>query len=97
MRKAVNEVVQQASQTALSQGITIRSLSVSHQIASPAVWGKVTLDVSTTGTYSALKAWQSTLSQRFPALAVQSLRMQAAAAPSGGLDAQWVWVLHVRD
>lgn len=97
LRQTVDEVVQQASQEALRAGVGVRSLSVSHQSASPAAWGRVNLEVSASGGYAALKAWQASLSQRFPALAVQNLRLQAVPGSPAGLEAQWTWVLHVRD
>ncbi|WP_310565641.1 GspMb/PilO family protein [Hydrogenophaga sp.] len=97
LRESVDEVIQQAGQSAVRLGVNIRSLSVSHQSASPAVWGRVSLQVSAGGSYSALKAWQADVSQRFPALAVQNLRMQATAGAAAGLESQWTWVLYARD
>lgn len=93
----MDAVVQQASQEAVRWGLVVRSLSVSHQASTPPAWGKVTLEVSTVGTYVASKAWQSGLMQAFPSLAVQNLRLQSAPGSPGSLDAQWTWVLHVRD
>lgn len=99
MRTEVDAVVRAASESAKSQAMTLRTLSVSHQPASVNVWGKVTLEASASGTYAALKVWQSGLQAVFPSLAVQTLRLQSAsAAPTpGGLEAQWTWVMHVRD
>lgn len=97
LRQSVDEVVQQASELAARSGVNIRSLSVSHQPASPAASGRVNLEVSAGGSYAALKAWQADVSQRFPALAVQNLRMQATAGAVNGLESQWTWVLYVRD
>lgn len=98
-RTEADEVVRQAGETALVHGITLRTLSMSHQPASAQAWGRVMLDVSASGSYEALKAWQATMQQRFSALSVQSLRLQGSAPGGvvGGLDAQAVWVLHVRD
>lgn len=97
LRQSVDEVIQQASQSAVRLGFNIRSLSVSHQAASPAAWGQVSLQVSAVGSYAALKGWQSDLLQRFPTLAVQNLRVQAATGSAAGLESQWTWVLYVRD
>jgi hypothetical protein len=97
-RAEVDAVVQLAGETAQAQGVTLRSLTVSHQAASTQAWGQVTLDASTSGSYAALKTWQDGMQQAFPSLAVRSLRLQAApAGGEGGLDAQSTWVLHVRD
>jgi hypothetical protein len=97
-RAEVDAVVELAGLTAQAQGVTLRSLTVSHQAASTQAWGQVTLDASTSGSYAALKAWQDGMQQAFPLLAVRSLRLQAAPAGGmGGLEAQWTWVLHVRD
>lgn len=97
-RAEVDQVVQNASFAAVKQGLTIRSLSVSHQAATPTAWGRVTLDIATNGSYAASKAWQAALQHRHPALAVQKLQLQtgATAMPSS-IDGQWTWVLHVRD
>ena len=71
LRGSVDTLVQQASLEALLRGLVVRSLSVSHQAATPTAWGKVNLEVSTTGTYAAFKVWQAGLMQAFPSLAVQ--------------------------
>lgn len=97
MRQTVDEVVEQLSAAGLKQGLSIRSLAISHQAATPSSWGKVMLDISTTGSYAASKAWQAALMQSFPTLAVQNLRLQVSPGSTNGLDAQWTWVLHVRD
>ncbi len=99
MRAEADEVVRQAGVTALSQGVALRTLAMSHQPASTQTWGRVLLEVSASGTYEALKAWQAVMQQRFGALAVQSLRLQdnSAAGSAGVLDAHAIWVLHVRD
>ena len=97
LRQTVDEVVQQTSQEALRAGVAVRSLSVSHHAPSPVSWGRVNLEVSAAGSYAALKAWQADVSRRFPALAVQHLRMQAAAAGAAALESQWTWVIYVRD
>jgi hypothetical protein len=97
LRQSVDEVIQQASQSAVRFGVNIRSLSMSHQPASPAVWGRVSLQVSAGGSYAALKGWQADLSQHFPALGVQNLRVQAPTGSMTGLESQWSWVLYVRD
>lgn len=98
LRQSVDEVIQQASQSAVRLGVNIRSLSVYHQVASPAAWGRVNLEVSAGGSYAALKGWHSAVSQKFPSLAVQNLRMQVATGGNpAGLESQWTWVLYVRD
>lgn len=97
LRQSVDEVIQQASQSAVRLRVNIRSLSVSHQPASSAAWGRVSLQVSAGGSYAALKGWQADVSQRFPTLAVQNLRVQASAGSTAGLESQWTWVLYVRD
>lgn len=97
LRQSVDEVVQQASELAVRGGVNIRSLSVSHQADSPAAWGRVNLEVSAGGSYAALKAWQAAVSQRFPSLAVQNLRMQAAVGGAAVLESQWTWAMYVRD
>lgn len=97
LRQAVDEVIQQAGLAARRSGVNIRSLSVSHQAASPAARGRVNLEVSAGGSYAALKAWQSDVLARFPALAVQNLRMQVAAGGAAALESQWTWVLYVGD
>lgn len=98
-RSAVDELVKAASETAKARGLAIRSLSVSHQPASANAWGKVPQEASASGTCAALKGWQSGLQAQFPRLAVQALRMQSAwATPAPeGRQAQWTWVMHVRD
>lgn len=96
-RHTVDALVEQASQNALRQGLAIRAVSVAHHAATPSVWGRVVLEVSTTGPYAAQKSWQASLQKSHPALAVQSVRWQATPASGSGLDAQWSWVLHVRD
>ncbi len=97
LRWSVEEVIQQAGLAAARSGVNIRSLSVLHQAASPAAWGRVNLAVSAGGSYAALKAWQADVLARFPALAVQNLRMQAAAGGAAALESQWTWVLYVGD
>ena len=98
LRQSVNEVIQQAGQSAVRLGVNVRSLSVSHQPASSVVWGRVSLQVSAVGSYSALKGWQADVSARFPSLAVLNLNMKAAAGGNQAeLDSQWTWVLYVRD
>jgi len=97
LRQSVDEVIQQASQSAVRLGVNIRSLSVAHQPASSAAWGRVSLQVSAGASYAALKGWQADVSQRFPALAVQNLRVQALTGSTSGLESQWIWVLYVRD
>ena len=97
LRQSINEVVQQASQAAMHSGVSIRSLTGSHQLASHGTLGRVNLDVSASGGYAALKAWQADVSQHFAALSVQGLRVQAAAGTAAGLESHWTWVLHVRD
>lgn len=103
-RAEADEIVRQAGEAALVHGIALRALSVSHQLASTQVWGRVVMDVSASGSYEALKAWQAVMQQRFGALVVQSLRLQdndgrapGSVESMGTLDAQAVWVLHVRD
>lgn len=96
-RHSADALVEQASQQAQRKGLAVRAVSVAHNAATPSAWGRVMLEVSTTGPYAAQKAWQASLQQVHPALAVQSVRWQAASAPVAGLDAQWTWVLHVRD
>lgn len=96
-RSSIDEVVHQASLSAASLGVGVKTLAVSHQAQTPTAWGRVAVDVSATGSYSAMKSWQASMAHRFPALAVQSLRLQTDAAHAAGLSAQWVWVLHVRD
>lgn len=97
LRRSVDEVIQQAGLAAARSGVNIRSLSVSHQAASPAARGRVNVAVSAGGSYAALKASQSDVLARFPALAVQNLRMQAAAGGAAALESQWTWVLYVDD
>lgn len=97
LRQSIDTVIQQASQEALRLGLVVQSLSVSHQAASPAGWGRVNLDVSTAGSYAGSKAWQAFLMQNFSTLAVQNLRLQALPGLATGINAQWTWVLHVRD
>lgn len=96
-RHSADALVEQISQQAQRQGLAMRAVSVAHNAATPSAWGRVALEVSTTGPYAASKAWQASLQQAHPALAVQSVRWHAASAPGAGLDAQWTWVLHVRD
>lgn len=97
LRQSVDEVIQQAGLPAARSGVNIRSLSVSHQAASPAARGRVNLAVSASGSYATLKAWQADVLARFPALAVQNLRMQASAGGTAALESQWTWVLYVGD
>ena len=96
-RHTADALVEQASQQAQRQGIAIRAVSVAHHAATPSAWGRVVLEMSTTGPYAAQKSWQASLQKSHPALAVQSVRWQATPASGSGLDAQWSWVLHVRD
>lgn len=97
-RVEADDVVLQAGEAAQVYRVYLRTLSVSHQSTSTQASGRVTLDVSASGSYAALKAWQTALQQRFPALSVQSFRMQASPSSAGAaLDAQMIWVLHVRD
>jgi hypothetical protein len=98
LRADVNEVLRHAGETAQTQGVALRTISVSHQDASVQAWGRVTLDVSAFGRYAALKAWQSAMQKDFSSLSVQSLRLQGnPSSGSGDLDAQAIWVMHVRD
>lgn len=97
LRAEVDNVVHQVGEAAKFHGISLRALSTSHQASSAQAWGRVLLDVSASGSYIALKAWQASMQQRFPALSVHSLRLQANSLNQGGLDAQVLWVLHVRD
>lgn len=92
LRHSADALVEQASQQAKRQGLAMRAVSVAHNAATPSAWGRVALEVSTTGPYAASKAWQASLQQAHPALAVQSVRWQAASAPGAGLDAQWTRV-----
>jgi hypothetical protein len=97
LRMDADDVVRQAGEIAQSHYVSLRTLSVAHQIPSTQTWGQVTLDASASGSYVALKAWQAAMQQRFPALSVRSLRVQGQPLNAGGLDAQVIWVLHVRD
>jgi hypothetical protein len=98
LRADVNEFLRHAGETAQARGVALRTISVSHQAASVQAWGRINLDVSAYGRYAALKAWQSAMQQRSSSLSVQSLRLQGSASSgSGDLDAQAIWVLHVRD
>lgn len=97
LRQSVDGVIQQANQSAVHLGVSIRSVSVSHQAASPAALGRVSLEVSAGGSYAALKSWQAEVLARFPALAVQTQRMHAAAGDAMALESQWTWVMYVRD
>lgn len=98
LRSQVDEVVQSASRAAEKHGLIMGSLSVSHQTATPSTWGQVTLDVMTIGSYAASKAWQASLQQRYPDLALQKLQLQSGSvASSASLDGRWRWVLYVRD
>lgn len=97
LRAEVDNVVRKVGEAAQVHSVSTRTLSVSHQTASMQTWGRVSLDVSASGSYIALKAWQAALQQRFPALSVQSLRMQGNPLSQGGLEAQVLWMLHVRD
>lgn len=96
-RKEADEVVHQAGEIAQTHSVSLRALSVSHQIASAQTWGQVTLDASASGPYPALKAWQAAMQQRFPVLSVRLMRLQGQPLNASGLDAQVIWVLHVRD
>jgi hypothetical protein len=96
-RADVDHVVQLAGKSALELNVSLRSINVSTRSASVQSWGSVSLDVSGSGSYSALKAWQSGMQKAFPALAVQTLRIQAPPNGAGLVEAQWTWVLHVRD
>jgi len=96
-RTEADEVVRKAGEVAEVHGVSLRTLSASHQTASTQIWGRVTLDVTLSGSYAALKAWQAAMQQRFPSLSVQSLRMQGIPSSAGAQDAQLIWVFHVRD
>lgn len=98
LRLDVDEVLRHAGEIAEAQGVALRTISVSHQDASVQAWGRVTLDVSASGRYAALKAWQSAMQKDFSSLSVQSLRLQGNPnSGPGDLDVQAIWVLHVRD
>lgn len=97
LRTEANDVVRQVGEAAQFHSVSLRTLSVSHQAASTQTWGRASLDVSASGSYAAIKAWQADLQQRFPALSVQSLRMQGNSLSQGGLEAQVLWMLHVQD
>lgn len=98
LRMEVNEVVRHAGEIAEAQSVSVRTISISHQPVSVQAWGRVTLDVSASGRYAALKAWQSGMQKDFSSLSVQSLRLQGNSnSGSGDLDAQAILVLHVRD
>ncbi|QHE86657.1 hypothetical protein [Hydrogenophaga sp. BPS33] len=98
-RMAVDEVLQFAGASADAGGVLLRSLTVAHTAATERAWGKVTLEVSATGSHGALKAWQAAMQEHFPALSVANLRIQNAQGSMGGsgLDMQSVWVLPVQD
>ena len=98
LRSQVDGVVHTANRAAEQHGLTIGSLSMSHQSAAPSAWGQVTLDVVTSGSYEASKAWQAALQQQYPDLALQKLQLNAGAvASTASLDGRWKWVLYVRD
>lgn len=97
LRDEAENVVHQVENSAQLHSVSLRTLSVSHQSSSAHTWGRVLLDVSASGSYMALKAWQASMQRRFPALSVQSLRLQGNYLNQGDLDAQVLWVLHVRD
>ncbi len=95
---SVDAVVDVASALALRHGLVIQTLSVAQQAASATSQGKVTLEVDTTGAYAAHKTWQTGLQQRFAALALRHLRLQADQSGTGSiLRAHWTWELHVHD
>ncbi len=95
---SVDAVVDVASALALRHGLVIQTLSVTQQAASATSQGKVTLEMDTTGQYSAHKTWQTGLQQGFAALALRHLRLQADQSGTGSiLRAHWTWELHVHD
>lgn len=89
------------SEQAIVNGLVLRTLSLSHAAPSERAWGRVGLALVASGRYADLKNWQGELLARFPSLALQSLRLQPVAGGGpvlmGGVEAQMVWVLYVRD
>lgn len=112
-RELSDELVRQAEEAARTHGLSLRTLSVSHQPASAHALGGVAFDMAASGPYGALKSWQADLQGQFSFLSLQSLRLMprnsqregeslpAASMPfadaAGALDAGVTWVLHVRD
>lgn len=99
-RASVEALTQAMSEQAIVNGLVLRTLSLSHSAPSERAWGRVSLEVAASGRYADLKNWQGGLLARFPSLAVQSLRLQLVAGGPvlmGGVEAQMVWVLYVRD
>lgn len=99
-RASVDALSQAMSEQAIVNGVVLRTLSLSHVAPTPNAWGRVSLGMAASGRYADLKNWQGGLLARFPSLALQSLRLQPVAGgpmPMGGVEAQMVWVLHVRD
>jgi hypothetical protein len=97
LRDQLDDLIREAGGAAHAHGVAVRTMSVSHTPTSAQAWGRVALDVSASGSYAALKTWQAAMQQGFPALSVQSLRLQGNTPNMAGLEAHAIWVLHVRD
>lgn len=99
-RTSVDALAQAMSEQAIVNGLVLRTLSVSHAVPAERAWGRVRLELVASGRYADLKNWQAGLLARFPSLALQSLRLQPVVGEPvlmGGVEAQMVWVLYVRD
>lgn len=96
-RAKAEDLVGYAGRMARVHGVHLRSITVAHHPATARDWGRVTFEVAGSGAYAGLKAWQAEMQANQPALAVQQLRWQSGRNSAGLLEAQWTWVLYVRD